>query len=58
MRLAGLVNDAEVVLREIERPAGLSPGEVLGRLPILEVVVIRPDLEGFRETFQELLPVF
>ena len=55
--LAGLVDDAEVVLRQVASPASLSTGKVLRGLPILEVLMIRPDIEGFGKALEELTPV-
>ena len=45
--LSRLVSKSEVIFSKIEGLAGLSASEVLGGSPILEVVVVHPDVKEF-----------
>ena len=55
-QFSGAEADNEVELREILGPAGLSAVELLLFREILEVLVIREDLDGVRGAEEEVSP--
>src|SRR5690606_1432119 len=55
--LARAVGEREPEAGEVESPTSLSTAEVLCGAPVLEVGMVSDNLEGFRESFQEVAPV-
>ena len=49
--------ESEVEAREVERPPGLPAVEVLSSHEVLQVLVVRPDLELVFGAFYEVSPL-
>src|SRR5260370_18566443 len=52
-----LVDEGEVEWRQVERPSGLPPIELLSITEVGEVLVVCECVEPFRSTFEEMLPL-
>src|SRR6202795_4090808 len=53
-----LVVEGEVEAGQVERPSGLVAVEFLGGLEVLQVLMVRPDLERLAGPFQVVSPLF
>jgi hypothetical protein len=51
-----LVEQGEVKPGQVQGPPGLSPVQLLGLLEVLQVLVVRPDLDWVLRAFEEVPP--
>ena len=53
-----LMCEVKVKAAKVQGPSCLLACEVLCCMPVLEVAVVRDDVEWLRETFEVMLPIF
>jgi hypothetical protein len=54
---ARLMEQGEVEPGQIQGPPGLLPVQLVRCLEVLQVLVVRPDLDRVLHTFEEVLPL-